>query len=468
MRRNNKNTRSRSVKKDVKKIVKLDRKIDKMSRRKPNQYRRKNTMRPTSNTYRATAPVAKGYKNKFSKPKFKGSKDSIFVTHSEYLGTVTASDPYSAVAYRLNPADPKTFPWLSTLANSYEKYNIISARARYVANCSTTTFGKTFLYFDYNPNNVPITDIGLVLNTMDAVSGSPWMDKTCPFRRQYDAPKTFLVRSPYVTPPSYLLYDPATLYVGTIGSINAEEDPNLNLGEIWIDYEIELSVPDPQGQIKLLSGIFQYTDCAAVESGTSSTYYPNMTTGTFSYSAGNFLPTVVSNGFTFNEQFTGVITLLLTVGDGFTSGVQPVLQGTNGAISYPVNALLSDTFFFGADAWMIDFKVFCPQGSSLIWNGMSSTTDAWNVYCAFATSDPRYWNSISVPPPFTPTLSVAKKSKVENKVEFKVEEKCDCDDYDSYHCSSEEENELYNMFKMLLNKKKEKTKSDVLSGVKHV
>jgi hypothetical protein len=94
MRRNNKNTRSRSVKKDVKKIVKLDRKIDKLARRKPNQYRRKNTMRPTSNTYRATAPVAKGYKNKFSKPKFQGKKDSIIVTHSEYLGTVQASDPF--------------------------------------------------------------------------------------------------------------------------------------------------------------------------------------------------------------------------------------------------------------------------------------------------------------------------------------------------------------------------------------
>jgi len=285
--------------------------------------------------------------------------------------------------------------------------------------------------------------------------------KTCPFRRQYDAPKTFLVRSPYVTPPSYLLYDPATLYVGTIGSINAEEDPNLNLGEIWIDYEIELSVPDPQGQIKILSGIFQYVDCAAVESGTSGFYYPNMTTGTLSYSAGNFLPTVTTNGFSFNEQFAGVISVLFTVGDGFDSSRQPQLQGSNGATAYAVNALLSDTFFTGSDAWMIDFKCFCPQGSSLVFNGMSNTTDPWNTYWVFATCDPRYWNSISVPSPVPPTLTVAKKGKVENKVEFKIEEKSCCEDYDSYHCSSEEENELYNMFRMLLNKKKRKIRRAV-------
>lgn len=399
----------REVKKEVKKDVKKDNRVSKRG----NLRRRRSRIAGLNTVISRNAPLARGYSNTYSKPTYKGQKDSILVTHSEYIGTLNASDAFSANQYRLNPTDPNTFPWLSRLANSYEKWEIKSLVVRMKANCSTTTYGKTFAYFDYDPNNLPVTDIGVVLNTMDAKSGSPWVDKTVPFRRQFNAPKQFLIRSPYSNYSDYILYDPANLYVGTVGSVNGSIDPVQDLCEIWIDYTIQLSIPDPGNQINLVNAVFNLTNVTSQGFGSTGNYGPNFSTATVSsYQAGNFIPTFGSAGIFFPNAFTGIVTIQLNCSNGFDFSRLLQFGGSNGAQTQNNMWVLNDETVSGDDEWTLCCSVTSPPGGFIFVQNALTTTSLTYTYCkmAFASSNPRFWNTPSTElGAFYPSLTAKKE-----------------------------------------------------------
>lgn len=381
--RKSENKLVRDVKKDVKKIV----------QKKPAQSRRRR--KPMEKPMvKVTAPIGKGYNERYSKPKFKSKKDTIVVTHSEYLGTVRASDKLSQVKYRLNPTDKDTFPWLSTFGNAYEKWNIKSLKARYVANCSTTTFGKVFMYFDYDPNDTPPNEIGIILNTMDAKSGSPWVDKTVPFKKQFDTPKTYLVRSPYTEVTDYLLYDPANLLVGCVGTGANSTDPVLDLGEIWIDYTIELSIPDPYNTIESDNAVFTLNTVQSI--AYQGGYVPDFSTAaSVTYDAGNYFPSFQSGlpAIIFPKRFCGLIFMKLTASNGMDASRLITWQPTGGAQLYNKWSVMQDTVIEGDDSTCQVTQVISPAGGGIyLSNAILNTQHVfpWINICLYSCN-PKWW-----------------------------------------------------------------------------
>ncbi len=76
-------------------------------------------------TVAGPAPVSNTIFNSAQIPQFSSSKATNVVCHREYLGDINGYTG-SAInsSYRINPADPQTFPWLSTVAQSYTQYKI--------------------------------------------------------------------------------------------------------------------------------------------------------------------------------------------------------------------------------------------------------------------------------------------------------------------------------------------------------
>lgn len=80
------------------------------------------------------------------------SPTTIRVRHSEMVGTVHNSTAGWGVSntfsLRLNPAASATFPWLSNMAQMWERYTFHDLRFTYVPRCPTTTSGYVQLAID--------------------------------------------------------------------------------------------------------------------------------------------------------------------------------------------------------------------------------------------------------------------------------------------------------------------------------
>jgi hypothetical protein len=74
------------------------------------------------------------------------------------IGKVTANDTwfpswndkYSVATFPINPANPKTFPWLSYIARLYDKYRFYGIKFMFVNAVSTQTEGNLMMSLDYD------------------------------------------------------------------------------------------------------------------------------------------------------------------------------------------------------------------------------------------------------------------------------------------------------------------------------
>lgn len=94
-------------------------------------------------------PASLGYSNVNN-----GNNKTLSLTHRELVAPIVqASSAGTTYVYRVNAANANIFPWLSSLAPSFEKYTINSMHLEYVPQCGTTTAGVVYLAFDYDPTD---------------------------------------------------------------------------------------------------------------------------------------------------------------------------------------------------------------------------------------------------------------------------------------------------------------------------
>lgn len=83
---------------------------------------------------------------------------SLRVHQTEVIGKVSANstwfpkwnDKYSVATFPINPANPKTFPWLSYIARLYDKYRFYGLKFMFVNAVSTQTEGNLMMSLDYD------------------------------------------------------------------------------------------------------------------------------------------------------------------------------------------------------------------------------------------------------------------------------------------------------------------------------
>jgi hypothetical protein len=83
---------------------------------------------------------------------------SLRVHQTEVIGRVSANstwfpswnDNYSVATFPINPANPRTFPWLSYIARLYDKYRFYKLRFIYVNSVSTQQEGNVMMSLDYD------------------------------------------------------------------------------------------------------------------------------------------------------------------------------------------------------------------------------------------------------------------------------------------------------------------------------
>lgn len=191
---------------------------------------------------RVTAPVAKGVVQKLNKPKFSMTKPdgTIHVSHREYVDDILGSVLYSGGLLRVNPGLQAAFPWLSTIASSYETYRFTKLKFIFESTSATTHTGAVMMAMDYDPNDDPPLSKTQLMSYSGATRSPPWesFEYACSKADLLKLPQKFVRSGIPLETNDLRLFDVGNLHLCTMGQQNA----NL-VGELYVEYEIDLFTP---------------------------------------------------------------------------------------------------------------------------------------------------------------------------------------------------------------------------------
>jgi hypothetical protein len=193
-------------------------------------------------------------------PKFSRSSSvgdgRIRIRHKEYISEINNSINFSTVSFPINPGMALTFPWLAPIAPQFESYLFHSLKFSYQTECTTSSPGSLMLANDYDASDpAPASKIQM-MSYRGAVRSSVW-NECVNIADPKDLAKFGVqryVRSGAPPPSSDIkTFDVGNLFVGTHGGLNAGI-----IGELYVEYDIELFTPQTDLAAKLLANSATY------------------------------------------------------------------------------------------------------------------------------------------------------------------------------------------------------------------
>lgn len=165
---------------------------------------------------------------------------TVRVPHREKLCDVF-SGPWHAAYYQLNPAMIATFPWLSQLAENFDQFRIVQLSVEYIPSCPVTTAGRIIMAYEYD---VKDDDTGVLpdalMNYQGAIAGAV-IDPLVAF---YDHKASLDLRHNLFMEAKFPSSDPLRVPANFIYGVTGGDEVNkVLLGELYIDYDIDLLVP---------------------------------------------------------------------------------------------------------------------------------------------------------------------------------------------------------------------------------
>lgn len=174
---------------------------------------------------------------------------SVTIRHREFIATVESSTSFNvARSFQLNPGNSETFPWLSTVANSFQEYKFKGIVFHYIPTSgnaisgTSPSLGSVMMQTSYRANDTAPISKSELLNEYwsgEAVPSETFAHPIeCnpaenPFNVQY------VRRGDIPSGDNQLFYDLGVTHVCTQGQL---ADGN-NLGDVWVTYEVELKKP---------------------------------------------------------------------------------------------------------------------------------------------------------------------------------------------------------------------------------
>lgn len=187
-------------------------------------------------------------KGGMSPPQIVNSVDtgSVIIRHREYIGDITATQLFTVRSYTINPGLAETFPWLSTIANSFEQYRLRGVLFEFQSTSSdallststSTALGTVAMMTDYDVADEAPTSKRQMLNSLFSCSKKPSETFIHPIecKKAISAQSIMYTRGAAVpTGFDARLYDFARFNIATEGM----QANGGVLGELWVTYEME-------------------------------------------------------------------------------------------------------------------------------------------------------------------------------------------------------------------------------------
>lgn len=339
-------------------------------------------------------------------PKMKTNKDSVIIKHTEFVDSYNIPvnvGALSMASQHCNPANVDMFPWLSLLAQAYEKFKIHKMSFRYQTATTTLANGSAYIYIDYDPTDPAPTSLQEMAQASSAfVMKSIYSNFSLSvIPSKFNQPKSYLINSDSeISEGEILLSYPFRVYYGIMDS-DVEQNP----GYLYIDYEIELMTPTAERIPQVFSSIS--TNAQILNGASNYTVNPNTFTitnmGGSQFNIGNSAKYLqpITNGYTALQTVYFSITVVINA-SGFDSSrglgwvVNKARTTSNGAFGSYYREIKD--IALGTDTWIISGVVHLEQGDQLKFNGNLTDSAEQNatVFVSISSIPPAYWNSLQV------------------------------------------------------------------------
>ena len=184
----------------------------------------------------------------------------FIVRHREYITDVYTSptnsanspSPFNIQKYSLQPGDFSAFPWLSQIASKFQQYRVQGLVFEYKPMFSDAVvtqqgaLGNVILATQYNAGQPAFLNKISMENTEFSQSCKPSQAVLHPIEcaRSQSVLSELYVRGGAVPATEDVkTYDFADFYIASVGVPTAAANTPINLGELWVSYEIALLKP---------------------------------------------------------------------------------------------------------------------------------------------------------------------------------------------------------------------------------
>lgn len=192
-----------------------------------------------------SAPAATARVTRNSSPTIvRRSQNEIVVSHREHITelsfTADANFANTIKQVTLQPGNQATFPWLSTIANSYESYRFERCKFTFESSLPTSIVGGFIMAFDYDAADAPPSSRSDFLNYKGAVKGPIWS----PSLEMVLSPKDLNKIGPSrYTAAGSVTGDPKTYHAGILSYTCVNANTATGYGDLFVEYTIVLQTP---------------------------------------------------------------------------------------------------------------------------------------------------------------------------------------------------------------------------------
>jgi hypothetical protein len=172
-----------------------------------------------------------------------GKLADYIVSHREYLQDLPGSVAFELTSFRLNPAELTTFPWLSRIATSFEKYKFTKLAFSVSSMAPATSTGSIVLAYEYDPSDAVPTSKRDMLQYDGATRTAPWKSVDVVYANK-DEPDDLLYVDPVFSNNIAIRRqnDMGTFLVACEGQADTSK-----VAELWVDYSVRFVAPQPKG-----------------------------------------------------------------------------------------------------------------------------------------------------------------------------------------------------------------------------
>jgi len=187
------------------------------------------------------APVAYSSPTQNMAPKINSSAKCSRIVHRELVATISGNTTFGSTAFALNPGVAASFPWLSTVAGSYEQYSFRKLRFHYVTRCATSYTGSVLLAPEYDAlDTAPTTEVNMAMMA-GAKEDVPWRDQVIDFNVADMfplGPRKFIRTGAIASTADLKTYDAGQLFVALASCADTSA-----IGKLWVEYDVDLYIP---------------------------------------------------------------------------------------------------------------------------------------------------------------------------------------------------------------------------------
>jgi len=190
------------------------------------------------------APISMGFKSEFQAPQMSSRGQNTLVRHREYIADVPSSVLFAVLStYSINPGLALSFPWLSQVAQRFEKYRFRFLRYTFETIAPTTSVGSVMLVPDFDAEDAAPSTKAQALSYKSSVRSQVWERIALDVKKEdlSAVPQYYIRAGPLTGSYDIKTYDVGNLFICSSGSANSNV-----IGELWVEYDVELLAPTIQ------------------------------------------------------------------------------------------------------------------------------------------------------------------------------------------------------------------------------